>query len=452
MYPLIYLCGLIVGLIWLIPAVYPTHPIATTLVVSAVTALLVHQSIQWLSFKKALTLDQNSIASPSAESIENIQPLSESAWIAQACHDLRQPTMVSSLSISAAKAMTTHAPLLAHLDAALQASDELNRMIQNILDFSELVEDQPSIAMQTIGLNTVFEHLRIQFSESIQSDIGLRFRGRDDHVLGHAPWIMRVLQNLIANAIQHAGAQRILVTARRQRGLVHICVYDDGIGMTSSQIQGLLHPVSPRKTSSQNNHLSSTTENLERKNYGLGTFIALRYARSLGSELKLHSQLGRGARFSFALPAMDSLANAQNIDLQELRLQRAKKLNLHVLLLTDRHELITSLLPVLQALCVNVSLRGVSEFMDHGLSAGIDTRPVNVVVVEDQSHYLSATAVDLTYLLRSELGGKVNALWITDAINPHLSSGTLPPLTQLIHRPLLASSVLIALENTMEKP
>lgn len=375
---------------------------------------------------------------PSTNAVnQQISPPADWLWLAQACHDLRQPTAASSLALSSAQSLATTPQMQAYLDVSLRACDELNRMIQNILDFWEMNTDAPARPMQSVSVLGVFDALRVQFSSSLDvagdDAVALRFTRRPCHVLGYEPWLIRVLQNLIANALKHACAHRVLVTARQIKGVVYIGVHDNGVGLPGQQRDTSITAF----TSQLQNKKARSPIKTSANSYGFGSMIAQRHTRNMGSELRVSSQAGRGTRYVFALPAAPFVATSIPTPTDAA----STKANLHVLVLSDNAPLSSALLPMLQAVCSSVTLRGVAEFMRDGVSSAA----IDVVVLEDQATYLGATAFALTQLLRSELGSHVSAIWITDPAAAGTPPAALPDATQVLHRPVLASQLAQAL-------
>jgi signal transduction histidine kinase len=104
--------------------------------------------------------------------------------------------------------------------------------------------------------------------------------------------VVRVLQNLIENAVRYMGDQprpRIEISARRQGDAVLCCVRDNGGGIARQQQQRIFEPF----------------ESLERKGgCGLGLFIVRRIVEAHGGRVWVESEgEGRGSSFFFTLRA-----------------------------------------------------------------------------------------------------------------------------------------------------
>jgi signal transduction histidine kinase len=104
--------------------------------------------------------------------------------------------------------------------------------------------------------------------------------------------VERILANLLSNAIKFTeqGSVRIEVQAATRAVEVH--VIDTGIGIPPESRDRLFE-----EFFQAHNHKEGL-----RKGFGLGLAIASRLARQLGGDLNVESALGKGSRFTLALP------------------------------------------------------------------------------------------------------------------------------------------------------
>jgi signal transduction histidine kinase len=101
-----------------------------------------------------------------------------------------------------------------------------------------------------------------------------------------------IVANLIKNALHHRH-RRATVTCRWEAGLIHIQVEDDGPGVSPEH----------RELIFQRYAQLETPAGIERRGYGLGLAGARHLARSLGGDLRVCEDTGRGACFEVTLPA-----------------------------------------------------------------------------------------------------------------------------------------------------
>jgi CheY-like chemotaxis protein len=108
--------------------------------------------------------------------------------------------------------------------------------------------------------------------------------------------LLRILGNLVGNAITHSGIEgTVLVAARRRGGRVRIEVRDNGVGIA---------PIHQARIFEEFYQVANT-ERDRRQGFGLGLAICARVAALLGTRIGLRSALQAGSTFSLELPAAD---------------------------------------------------------------------------------------------------------------------------------------------------
>jgi signal transduction histidine kinase len=107
-----------------------------------------------------------------------------------------------------------------------------------------------------------------------------------------SPRLVRVLQNLLQNAIRHTPADgTVRIEARRRDGVIEITVEDEGEGIPSELRERVFEPFW------RGNAARSTPGS------GLGLALAQRIVQTLGGEIGIEAGTERGARFRVLIPA-----------------------------------------------------------------------------------------------------------------------------------------------------
>jgi CheY-like chemotaxis protein len=121
------------------------------------------------------------------------------------------------------------------------------------------------------------------------------------HLVGDEGKIRQVLVNLLGNAVKFtpAGAVTLSATATRAEGgwRFRLEVADTGVGIGPDEMGRLFREF--EQTASGRQAGSGT---------GLGLAISRAYARLMGGEITVASQVGRGSRFTFEFPADEAAA------------------------------------------------------------------------------------------------------------------------------------------------
>lgn len=148
--------------------------------------------------------------------------------IARARHDIRQPIYSLRLALLASKP-----------DQASSATNEvinrsLDHMEQLLLDKSDPIQSgQNNQFFVTYG--DLFAQLHSEFIGEAKSQ-DASFTVQYSSLLMHAPQVplKRVVSNLLANALRHAGASRVIVGLRRKTVGAEILVIDNGVGISDN--------------------------------------------------------------------------------------------------------------------------------------------------------------------------------------------------------------------------
>jgi two-component system sensor histidine kinase BaeS len=108
-----------------------------------------------------------------------------------------------------------------------------------------------------------------------------------------SPRLVRVLQNLLQNAIRHTAADgTVLIEARRRPDALEIAVRDTGEGIPPEALDRVFEPFwradAARSTPGS----------------GLGLALAKRIVEALGGSITVESAPARGSRFAVVLPVV----------------------------------------------------------------------------------------------------------------------------------------------------
>jgi len=107
---------------------------------------------------------------------------------------------------------------------------------------------------------------------------------------GDTRGVIQILVNLLGNAVRHSPkGGTVTITFDRSDGFARAHVTDQGPGIAPEDQQRIFERFERAKGAEGGT--------------GLGLAIALRLAHSMGGDITLESELGRGARFTVALPA-----------------------------------------------------------------------------------------------------------------------------------------------------
>lgn len=198
-------------------------------------------------------------------------------------HDLRQPISTLKLTLK---------PLLEgdNGQGVQSAIDYLDRLVSAQLGGTE---DDLNIATDPDALEAIQASLLVSASVEMfrkrAEEKGLKLRGRPCKgiIMGSPIQLMRILNNLVSNAVEHTETGGVLVASRCHREKTLIEVYDTGPGMSEDEIRLFQQRRQKGKTSHGG---------------GFGLAICFELAEKNGFGLTVKSRAGRGTTFSLAAP------------------------------------------------------------------------------------------------------------------------------------------------------
>ncbi|RRV29706.1 response regulator [Pseudomonas sp. o96-267] len=226
--------------------------------------------------------------------------------LAAASHDLRQP--LNAMGLYAEHLVEQGCDLQTRrISSRLAASvEQLGRLLQSLLDYTRLtlpggVQARP----HAFALRLLLERLIAEVApEAQQQGLDLQLHCDDCGVHSDPLLLERLLRNLLNNALLHAQAQHLRLSAAPDGDEIVLEVADDGRGLSEAE-QALVFE--------EFRQLDNPGRNAER-GLGLGLAIVRQLAEVLEHPLHLHSQPGAGARFVLRLPLAEVPVAAPRAD------------------------------------------------------------------------------------------------------------------------------------------
>lgn len=216
-------------------------------------------------------------------------------------HDLLQPLHAARLSLSALSEIQDpqqQKRLIGQVDHALSTIEEL---LRTILDLSKLESGALRPSFQFIDILDLFRSVVVDMEPIARAKgLMLTMRARDVAVASDPLMLRRILQNLLANAVQYTEKGRVLLSGRKRGGQLRIDVWDTGPGIAPSE-QSKIFEEFHRGAAGQRSHA---------RGFGVGLSIIARMSEALGHGIELCSRMGHGTRFSVLVPLADEAALA----------------------------------------------------------------------------------------------------------------------------------------------
>ena len=208
-----------------------------------------------------------------------------------AAHDLRQPVYAMQLYTS----MLLDDPDLtkALLPKIEQSCISINDMFNTLFDYQQAHMNDTGLVENKINIQETFHSLALHF-QPIATGKGLqiRFKPIAGFITMVPLYLVRILGNLITNALRYTNTGGVLVGVRKTRKAIVFEIWDTGVGIDDSKIKQIF-----------NEFYKINTLDINNEGLGLGLAIVKQLsARIYGADISVQSRLGRGSVFKFSIP------------------------------------------------------------------------------------------------------------------------------------------------------
>lgn len=215
--------------------------------------------------------------------------------IANVSHDLRTPLTMLKAYAEMIRDLSGDNPVKrnAHLQIIIEETDRLTMLVNDILDLSKLENGSMKLEPVTFDITARLTDIIARY-KGVSEKMGYHIRFTPDtpvEVTCDAGKIERVICNLIHNAINYTGADKMVYV--RQRNIpsgVRIEVEDTGEGIEESKIDKIF-----------DKYYRSENHKREVVGTGLGLSIVKAILKLHGYRYGVHSQLGKGSVFWFEI-------------------------------------------------------------------------------------------------------------------------------------------------------
>lgn len=265
----------------------------------------INKNIEGLSIKLKQQFDQLSQANQQLKRLDK----SKDQFIANTSHELRTP-LYGMVGLAENLLQQTHdtLPSQQHDDLQLivRAGKRLQSIINDLLDYAKLRNNQLNLRIISVDLNTLTDHV-LKVLQPLLADKAVTIDNQLQHQLpfaaADAHRLEQILFNLIGNAIKFTHHGSISISAAADQQFITFSIKDTGIGIAKDQQAYIFDEF-------------TQSEDLNGQEYhgtGLGLAIAKQLIEKQGGTIHVQSELGQGSHFYFTLPiANETLHNRTN--------------------------------------------------------------------------------------------------------------------------------------------
>jgi len=226
-----------------------------------------------------------------------------SAFLAAASHDLRQPVQALSLLNGALRRTVKDERALAMIDSQQHSLTAMTNLLNSLLDISRLDAGAVTPELEQFPIRRLIDRLSDEFARQAQQQ-GLEFSASTSNtVINSDPNLLaEIIQNFVSNAIRYTDKGSVRLECDEQDDMCRIRVIDTGIGIDDDQIEEIFREFHQCKA-----------PGASKEGFGLGLAIVKRLADLLGLTIGVESRIGRGSCFSVSLPVVGAAKGSEDI-------------------------------------------------------------------------------------------------------------------------------------------
>ncbi len=214
------------------------------------------------------------------------------AFLAAASHDLRQPVQALSLLNGALRRTVKDERAREMIDHQEHSLTAMTNLLNSLLDISRLDAGVVTPDIEEFPMQRVIDRLSAEFGRQA-SHKGLEFTSEPCAVMVRSDpnLLSEIIQNLVSNAIRYTDKGSVKMVCDCAGDLCRLEVVDTGIGIEEHQLEAIFKEFHQTKTP------GSSTEG-----FGLGLAIVRRLADLLEHDIGVESEPGKGSTFRVLVP------------------------------------------------------------------------------------------------------------------------------------------------------
>lgn len=226
-----------------------------------------------------------------------------SAFLAAASHDLRQPVQALSLLNGALRRTVTDERAREMIDHQQHSLTAMTNLLNSLLDISRLDAGAVAPDLEEFPIRRLIDRLSDEFARQAQHK-GLEFSSSssDGFVNSDPNLLAEVIQNLVSNAIRYTDKGQVTLRCVEKGGFCRIEVIDTGIGIEADQLEAIFSEFHQCKT-----------PGASKEGFGLGLAIVKRLGDLLQLSIDVDSDVGKGSCFSISLPTITHIPEQSEV-------------------------------------------------------------------------------------------------------------------------------------------
>lgn len=232
-----------------------------------------------------------------AEKLEELNKL-KSYFVSSVSHDMKTPLtsikmfaemLQSSKEVNSEKAKE-------YLQMIEGESSRLTRLIDNVLDFSNIERGVKQYNFENISLNDIVKQTlkMMQYQLKLNKfNVKLNLAENENLIYADRVAIEEALVNLISNSIKYSKEKKLIeVKTHVKDNFMVLSVKDEGIGISPENLENIFHSF----------YRIDSKESQRTGGVGLGLSIVKHIMDAHNGKIEVQSEVGKGSKFSLSFP------------------------------------------------------------------------------------------------------------------------------------------------------
>jgi PAS domain S-box-containing protein len=353
-----------------------------------------------------------------------------SAFLAAASHDLRQPVQALSLLNGALRRTVKDERALEMIKSQDHSLTAMTNLLNSLLDISRLDAGAVVPELEEFPMQRLVDRLSAEFARQARHK-GLEFTSSPcGAVVRSDPNLLsEIIQNLVSNAIRYTDKGKVELVCSQSEGNCQIKVRDTGIGISEDQQEAIFqefHQVKPKGGS--------------KEGFGLGLAIVRRLSDLLGHGIGVESDLGQGSCFTISLPTVTH-SGAHAEDDEQHHFDQAESASGLIVLIEDDVNIANAWGMLLEAEGYRVATAA-SATEARALINHLDQAPA--LIVSDFHLLDGSTGVEAVTDIREHYGLNIPAFIVTGDTSKIVKEAQTVDNCTLLNKPVNTGRLLLA--------